>query len=364
MAKLEVAREVRGSVKPGIERFPAHSKAAQIKFDQLIGFTEAEVEVQSGDVTDSIISDNEALLFARAIGHSNYRSSVDPLLVSTLTKEEADIQTDIKHPDPCFTEDTFPQYLEEVCKWNGMMALQFAKKELSDDTLLHWKGAIGATCNCEAHSSSNPILQELIELNAPLTDDIGAIVAKNLLQPILEKIGLNITLEKCLAGTPFNFIFEVKTSAMKKPVILSGWPDHVLLEGQVRGVRRDRLDRLIGVGETQSPPGETKRSLANAVAQAGIYALGQIIRSSCNRLVVVVLSKGKRVALLLMSMRDSKLYYKYPGSSDGFDLTDPRSLQLLAVQLKRSILWQGQSQNAATGGNRQRIVLTMHSIVK
>ena len=72
-------------------------------------------------------------------------------------------------------------------------------------------------------------------------------------------------------------------------------------------MRRNRLDRLIGVGETHSPPGESRRALAAAVAQAGIYALGQIIRSNSNRLVVLVPSKCKSVALLLMSMKEYSL---------------------------------------------------------
>ena len=41
---------------------------------------------------------------------------------------------------------------------------------------------------------------------------------------------VNTTLEKCLAGTPFNFVFEVKTTSMEKPVVFSGWPDHFLLK--------------------------------------------------------------------------------------------------------------------------------------
>ena len=47
MAKLEVAREVTGGVMPGTERLAALSKAAQTRFDQLIGFTEEEVELFS-----------------------------------------------------------------------------------------------------------------------------------------------------------------------------------------------------------------------------------------------------------------------------------------------------------------------------
>ena len=342
MAKLEVAREVTGGAKPGIERLAAHSKAAQSRFDQLIGFTEEEVEL--GDIAlNSVLSSQEALLFAQAIGHSNYSSCLDSLFISSLEKEEAE-QAKHKHPDPYFTDHYFSEYLKEVCRWNGQMVVEFAgSREVSDNTLPHWKRAIQSSYGCSVHSSSDLSLHELIELSSPLTDDSGSIVAKNLLQPILEKIGLNTTLEKCLAGTPFNFVFEVKTTNMKKPVVFSGWPDHVLLKGQL-GVRRNRLDRLIGVGETQSPPGESRRALAAAVAQAGIYALGQIIRSNSNRLVVLVLSKGKRVALLLMSVKESSLYYKYAGSSDGFDLTDSSSLQLLAIQLKLCIQWQQNSE--------------------
>ena len=87
--------------------------------------------------------------------------------------------------------------------------------------------------------------------------------------------------------------------------------------------------------------------MSAAIGQAGIYALGNLIRKGGpgGKLVVVVLSKVKKVktvVVLLMKLHDDILSFKFAESVASFDSKDLNNLKHFASVLKKSLQWQAE----------------------
>ena len=208
-----------------------------------------------------------------------------------------------------------------------------------------YNAALRATCGCVAHTSDLMWVKELIDVATPVNEYSGGIIATYLLQRVLGSIKSNITIEKCSQSSPFSVAYAIQTADMKEAVKFSGWPDHTFLSPPVDTHQRiPKCNRLVGVGETQSPPGKSLQALSAAIGQAGIYALGNLIRKGGpgGKLVVVVLSKVKTVVVLLMKLHDDILSFKFAESVASFDSKDVNNLKHFASVLKKSLQWQAE----------------------
>jgi len=172
-------------------------------------------------------------------------------------------------------------------------------------------------------------VKELIDIDTPINEYSGGIIATFVLQRILASTKTNVTVEKCSQGSPFSVVYAIKTAEMEAK--FSGWPDHTFLSspGDTGQQRIPKCNRLVGVEETQSPPGKSLQALSAAIGQAGISALGNLIRKGGpgGKLVVAVLLKVKTVVVLLMKLHDDILSFKFAESVAGFDLKDVHSLK-------------------------------------
>ena len=306
----------------------ASSKEAQQQFLELVGLCE---EVHAMQETETVLTHEEALLMATALQH-----------------EPRDFVTRMgfEQPDRWFTEEEFDKYLEKVATVNAHMHETIQIKQLpSDASLAVYNSTLRATCGCVAHTSELSWVKELIDVATPINEYSGGIIATFLLQQILASTKTNVTVEKCSQGSPFSVAYAIKTTKME--VKFSGWPDHTFLSSPGdTGQRIPKCNRLVGVGETQSPPGKSLQALSAAIGQAGIYALGNLIRKGGpgGKLVVVVLSKVKTVVVLLMKLHEDILSFKFADAKSvaGFDLKDVHSLKHFALVMKRSLQWQAE----------------------
>ena len=60
----------------------------------------------------------------------------------------------------------------------------------------------------------------------------------------------------------------------------TGWPDFAIVKNTIFHAQR-RVASLAGIGEVQSPPGVKEKSKTAAIAQAGIYGVGELTK--CNK---------------------------------------------------------------------------------
>ena len=139
-------------------------------------------------------------------------------------------------------------------------------------------------CQCVSHidDESYGFTYALMEISQPLTDDSGNTLASILLPYCLKAAGLkNVAYESVRPGmsSSVKYILQLPSGDTS---LFSGWPDHQLLQTYTTTERRlgqnvlkqERV-RGGGVGEVQSPQGTTCASKNAAVAQAGIYSVGQ-----------------------------------------------------------------------------------------
>jgi len=71
----------------------------------------------------------------------------------------------------------------------------------SDTTTTMYNAALRATCGCVAHTSDLKCVKELIDVETPVNEYSGGIIATYLLQRVLGSIKSNITIEKCSQGS-------------------------------------------------------------------------------------------------------------------------------------------------------------------
>ena len=137
-------------------------------------------------------------------------------------------------------------------------------------------------CECIAHrveEDLNRFTYALIEITPPLDDDSCYRLANHLLPFCMKISGLDITVEavKQKSVTAVKYLLQLPSG---ETFLFSGWPDFQLLQyysGISRRLRNKvlREERVRGIGEVQSPPGTSVEAKTAALAQAGVYAIGQ-----------------------------------------------------------------------------------------
>ena len=144
------------------------------------------------------------------------------------------------------------------------------------------------------------LLARLIEVSPPLTDDTGFRLINSLLPYILKAAGLGerILVESVRSGGEANVYYLLQLPSGETS-IYSGWPDFRLAQNYPaferrlgRHILREETTRAIG--EVQSPPGDTKKVKMAALAQTGIYAIGQF------SLLKEKVTEKKRIAAILL----------------------------------------------------------------
>ena len=124
-------------------------------------------------------------------------------------------------------------------------------------------------------------------------------LASILIQLILEKAGLadTVTFENCKQGSPYtiNYVLQIPNG---EATTFTGWPDFSIITKST-AIRR-RSARLAGIGEIQSQPRITKKSKTAAIAQAGIYGVGQLAKT--NKITIVVIFKDKSTIVAMSSI--------------------------------------------------------------
>ena len=91
---------------------------------------------------------------------------------------------------------------------------------------------------------------------------------------------------------------------------------------------------LAGIGEIQSQPRITKKSKTAAIAQAGIYGVGQLAKT--NKITIVVIFKDKSAIVAMSSITPAETSlpnslgepsFQFVNRIDSMSLKDPAELQ-------------------------------------
>ena len=207
-----------------------------------------------------------------------------------------------KYGDDTLTLDPF--YTPEEWKKKTKSLLKMLDVSVTDNKPVNqadYQMVNSTTCQCVAHTTpEGGVVGELIDIPEPLNDDTGNKLASILIQLILEKAGLadTVTFENCKQGSPYtiNYVLQIPNG---EATTFTGWPDFSIIT-KSGGAICGRSARLAGIGEIQFPPGMTKKSKTAAIAQAGIYGVGQLAKT--NKITVVVIFKDKSAIVTLSSI--------------------------------------------------------------
>lgn len=236
--------------------------------------------------TGPILTDEMAQLISTALNHFEYGDSEDN--------------------DPYFTPDQWEKLNLEYKGEYKQLYRSYIDEDDPDvrarriskyETLSHRE------CKCVAHVAASQSEQKskwickLVDIPEPVTDDWGHKLALALLPMIFEA---------CLPGTPHNVNFILQLPSGKS-LHLQGWPDFSITQQYtpwaVKRLRASRSSRLKGVGKIQSPPGINDESKTLAIAQGGIYGIGQMVGSSSDKVPVVLLFKDKSAQVFIARKR-------------------------------------------------------------
>ena len=163
-----------------------------------------------------------------------------------------------EHPDQCFTDKEFERYTGKLVTVHMRMYESVQNGQLpSDTTTAMYNAALRATCGCVVHTSDPKWVKELIDVETPVNEYSGGIIATYLLQRVLDSIKSDVTIDKCSQGSPFSVAYAIQTADMKEPVKFSGWPDHTFLSPPVDTHQRiSKFHCLVGVGDHLKSLGE------------------------------------------------------------------------------------------------------------
>ncbi len=313
---------IEGHLVSDVDRLAASSTKAQIKFLQYVPLTMAQIEIP-----ETLILDPE----------------VAELIAVSLSHEEK--YTDDLHLSPYFTPQEWVRHTEEIyaeyCKIfededEALPTLTPARRE-------KFVKLQNPTCACIAHKLAldKPELSwvwKLVDIPEPVTDDWGGKVVTTLLPLILEASGImNLEVETCSQGTPHSVNFGLRLPS-GDIIHLTGWPDFTvtqsftpLAEQRISSAKRKL--RLKGVGETQSPPGQTARSKMAAIAQGGIYGVGQLVYKAIKKMPVIVFFKDKSIQVFVASSTSHEesgaktVQYEYVRNVHSVSLKDANGVQ-------------------------------------
>ena len=212
--------------------------------------------------------------------------------------------------------------------------------------------SVSSLCGCTAHSDQEfyeDIGFSLIEIGSPLTDDSGYRLANTLITFILRVCNMkNLKIESARQGpiTSVKYLLELPSGEM---TLFTGLPpDFQVLQSYSFIERRlgkavQREQRVRGVGEIQSPPGNTPAAKRAAIAQAGIYTIGQLAKMpedlQVKRIATIILYKDLSAQVALASLDPAKasstgsigaVSYKLVGDVHGYPLNTPDGVQRFA----------------------------------
>ena len=202
-------------------------------------------------------------------------------------------------------------------------------------------------CSCKAHESVDlytSIINPLVAIEPPLTDDSGNLLATVLLPYLLKGANLhNLSLRSSRPGTcgSVQYVLRFPSGA---EYLYSGWPDFQF--SQKFSMAERKLGKQVGpeesvraVGEVQSPPGYSTEAKSRAFSQAGIYTVGHFHNTtSVNKLATVVLYKDLTAHIAFATVCRTKgsvdvsgtVTYQLVHSVNPFNLQHEKDMALFA----------------------------------
>ena len=198
----------------------------------------------------------------------------------------------ITHPDG-LSDPYFTQGEWEKVQSQQQSLLHDAEEIIQDvvdgrediDRGKHWLRtySVSSLCGCTAHSNQefyDDIGFSLIEISSPLTNDSGYHLANMLIAFICNMKNLKVESARKGPITSVKYLLELPIGEM---TLFTGRPEFQVLQSYSFIERRlgkavQREQRVRGVGEIQSPPGSTPAAKRAAIAQAGIYNIGQLAK--------------------------------------------------------------------------------------
>ena len=198
-------------------------------------------------------------------------------------------------------------------------------------------------CGCIAHQDveHHYFTHLLMEIAPPLTDDSGGRLATTLLPSFVKESGMTtVSVEAVRAGTQSSVAYILQVPSGETSMF-SGWPDYQLLQYfspvETRlGRYVLRQDRVRGIGEVQSPPGNSSVTKTAVLAQAGVYTVGQFRRCLKRKIATIILYKDVSAHVAIATLDPTKatakesygeiISYKLVDSVHGYALHDPDKL--------------------------------------
>lgn len=242
--------------------------------------------------------------------------------------------------DPYFTDSEWQRLcLKRMDLIEQAEALFLAPDKKKSDEWLADKQQLTMLCQCPVHQSdtSTNQLSKLIEISPPLKDNSAKRLAKELLTYIWQKANIfNVEFSEVSAGASETISYVLRLPSGLEGLcimdIYSGYSDFSIYQSYSAAERRlkqyslKREDRLIGIGEDESPT-ETSSGLTTkscALAQAGIYTCGQFANYTENK---------KRSIISLIFYRDMTVHVAlatlYPDEASQEDSLGKVSYQLM-----------------------------------
>ena len=213
-----------------------------------------------------------------------------------------------------------------------------------------------AGCNCVAHQSELEWVYKLIDVPEPLTDDWGCKLANTLLSIIFRQAGLfQLDVEDVRQGSPHivNYVLQLPSGETGH---FTGWPDFTITrrftpsaEWRILSHYTRRATRLQGVGEVQSPRGDTLESKTATVSQCGVYGVGQLATSRIRKVVAIILFKDKSAQVAIASITNAtsnplensigEVNYKFEERVDSTSLKIQEEFQEFCRILVSALKW-------------------------
>ena len=266
--------------------------------------------------SESIIDDLTANLWATALNHKDMYDEESPILSPYFTPEQWELKN-----------TNISQLLDIIVSGEDRIVTQ---KIVDDHQALSL-----SNCQCVAHTNPKGGVGEMIDIPEPLNDDSGNKLASILIPLILEKAGLadTVSFETCKSGTPYtiNYILQLSNG---ESTSFTGWPDFTIIKRSVPILIHRRSARLAGIGEVQSPPGITDKSKTAAIAQAGIYGVGELTRT--NKVTIVMFFKDKSAVVAVSTIKRAEISlpnslgepsFQFVNRMDAMSLKNPAELK-------------------------------------
>ena len=311
--------------------YPASSSEGQQKFLELMGLTNASIDIQQ----ENVFEDQEARVISTALNHS--------------------IMDQDTAGDPYFTPEEWRMHEKKMKDTMDQLYKTAVSKEgVTEDSPLgtQYKECKKPRCNCIAHQSEQQLVWKLIDIPEKLTDDWGSKMANTLLPEIFKRANLfDLEVEDCKQGGVYtvNYILQMPSGNAYQ---FTGWPDFTIscrytptAENGI-AMTYHRSTRLHGIGEVEST---TTKDRTRALAQGGIYGVGQLANSLRKKMAVIILYKDKSAQVAVatthlptISLDESSVgdvKYQFVSRADPMSLKDADELQEFAKILVSTIKW-------------------------